>query len=124
MQPPPETAAIRVVDLRGMNGALAAQFMLDDFVNQPKHDVFRVRVSKDDKLPEALTIDNVNGKAIDPISLMIIKPELKDGVTSATAEVSTKVLVKYFVKGINRFEISYLDKGDKQSTEVIMNVQM
>ena len=57
-------------------------------------------------------------------SLTVTNPELKEGVTSATAEVSTKILSKYFVKGINRFEISYLDKGDKQSTEVIMNVQM
>jgi hypothetical protein len=42
------------VDLRSLSGAFSAEFMLDDFVNQPKHDVFRIRVSKDQQLPSNL----------------------------------------------------------------------
>jgi hypothetical protein len=118
-------AAPRSVDLRGMVDGLSAEFMLDDFLAQPKHDVFRIKVAKDGKLPDKLVIDSVNGKTIDAIPLTVKAPVTKDGeTTSAVAEVSPKVLAKHFAKGINRFEVAYTEDGQRKATEVVMDVQM
>lgn len=118
-------AAPRRVDLRSaMGGQFTAEFMLDDFIAQPKHDVFRIKVAKDDALPAKLVIDNVNGKPIDPIPLTVKNAASKDGQSTAVAEVSPKVLGKFFARGINRFEVSYDDGGQRKAAEVVMDVQM
>ena len=98
--------------------------MLDDFLNQPKHDVFRIKVGKDGKLPDKLVIDNVNGKPIEAIPLTVKNATANDGAASGVAEVSPKVLGKHFVRGINRCEVAYTEDGQRHATEVVMDVQM
>ena len=121
----PAAAPSRVVDLRGMmGGGLQAEFMLDDFLKQPKHDVFRIRLGMDGKLPDKLVIDTVNGKPIDAIPLTVKAPVTKDGEASGVAEISPKILAKHFAKGINRFEVAYTEDGQRHATEVVMDVQM
>jgi hypothetical protein len=118
-------AAPAVVDLRGMGvNALSAEFMLDDFAKQPKHDTFRIKVSKDGQLPARLVIDSVNGKQVDPIALTLKDVTANNGEASGVAEVGAKPVAKYFVRGINRFEVSYAEGGERHAAEVIMNVQM
>jgi hypothetical protein len=114
----------KVVDLRSMTNGLAADFMLDDFAKQPKHDIFRIKLAKDGQLPGPLFIDSVNGKSIEAIPLGVKDATSKDGEASGVGEVSAKVLAKYFVRGINRFEVAYRDGGQRQATEVVMDVQM
>jgi hypothetical protein len=120
----PAVAAPRVVDLRNVAGNLTAEFMLDDFIAQPKHDVFRIKLAKDGALPAKLVIDNVNGKPVDAIPLTLKSPATKDGEATAVAEVSPKVLAKHFARGINRFEVAYTEDGQRHATEVVMDVQM
>lgn len=117
-------AAPPVIDLRGTGDRLSADFMVDDFASQPKHDVFRLKLSKADQLPDKLVIDTVNGKPIDPIILDVKNTVVSGGEASGVGEVSAKVLSKYFARGINRFEVSYMDGGQRQATEVVMNIQM
>lgn len=117
-------SAPRRVDLRSMGTGLSAEFMLDDFVAQPKHDVFRIRVAKDETLPASLVIDNVNGKAIPAIPLVLKNLATQDGEATGVAEVSPKVLAKHFARGINRFEVAYDEDGQRKATEVVMDVQM
>jgi hypothetical protein len=120
-------AAPKVVDLRGMGGlgsGLSAEFMLDDFIAQPKHDTFRIKVAKEGQLPAQLVIDSVNGKSVDPIPLAVKSVEVHDGAASGVAEVGTKVVAKHFVRGINRFEVAYQDGGERHAVEVLMDVQM
>jgi hypothetical protein len=115
----------RRVDLRSMSGeALSAEFMLDDFLNQPKHDVFRIKLGKSGQLPTGLVIDSVNGKSIEPIPLTVKDVKVADGDASGVAEVSAKTLAKHFARGINRFEVAYTDGGERRATEVMMDVQM
>jgi hypothetical protein len=115
----------RTIDLRGMaDPGLSAEFMVDDFMNQPKHDTFRIKVSKDGQLPPKLYIDNVNGKPVEAIPLAVKGAAVKDGAASGTAEVSAKTLAKHFARGINRFEVAYDEDGQRKSTEVVMDVQM
>ena len=114
-----------VVDLRDTSGGLTADFMLEDFVAEPKHDVFRIKLAKAGALPAALVIDNVNGKPIDAIPLALKTPATTpDGQASGVAEVDAKTLTKYFARGINRFEVAYTEDGQRKATEVVMNVQM
>ena len=112
------------VDLRSFSDDLTAQFMLADFIGQPKHEAFRIKVSKPGELPKKLVIDSVNGKTIDPIPLTVTNETLVNNDASAMAETETKKIAKQFVKGINRFEVSYTENGQRHATEVIMNVQM
>ena len=115
----------RSIDLRGIgNPGLSAEFMVDDFVNQPKHDTFRIKVAKEGQLPGKLVIDNVNGKPVEAIPLTVKDTAAKEGETSGVAEVGAKSLAKYFQRGINRFEVAYDEGGQRRSTEVVMDVQM
>ena len=91
---------------------------------QPKHDTFRIKVTRDGTLPIKLVIDNVNGKPVDAIPLTLKSLATKDGESTAVAEVSPKVLTKFFAKGINRFEVAYTQDGQRHATEVVMDVQM
>lgn len=119
-----EPAAPAAIDLRGMGASLQTEFLLDDFIKQPKHETIRIRVSRSENFPQKLIIDSVNGKAITPINVTIKDVETKDGSTTALAEVPTKSIIKFFVKGINRFSVSSLENGSRDSSEVIMNVQI
>lgn len=124
---PAGTNTTKTVDLRGMGGfgaALSAEFMLDDFMAQPKHDTFRIKLAKDGQLPAQLFIDTVNGKPVEPIPLSVKDVIVKDGEATGVAEVGAKAVAKHFVRGINRFEVAYKDGSDRQATEVLMNVQM
>lgn len=113
------------MDLRALSGeALGAEFMLDDFLAQPKHDTFRISLSKDGQLPADLVIDNVNGKAIAPLKLSIKSPATSDGRSTEVAEISAKTLAKHFARGINRFEVAYQDGAERRAAEVVMDVQM
>jgi hypothetical protein len=114
----------RTIDLRGMGDELSADFMLDDFVAQPKHAVMRIRVSKEGALPAKLFVDSINGARVDPIPVVLTNVAVSGGSASGVAEVQTAVLAKHFVRGINRFDLGYDQGGARKETEVILNVQM
>jgi hypothetical protein len=120
----PAATAPRMVDLRAVSNDLSAEFMMDDFVSQPKHDTFRIKVAKDGGLPDKLVVDTVNGKPIDPLTVDLKAAATKDGTSTAVAEVPAKALAKYFARGINRFDVAYQDEGQRKATEVVMDVQM
>jgi hypothetical protein len=120
----PTTEAARTIDLRGLGDTLTADFMLDDFVAQPHHDLMRIKIAKEGKLPASLFIDSVNGAHVEPIAVTISGEAMKDGTMTGVAEVQTKALAKDFVRGINRFELAYKDGDARKAAEVILNVQM
>ena len=118
------SSAPRVVNLKALSEGLSAEFMLDDFLDQPKHDTFRIKVSKEGQLPANLVVDSVNGKPIEALPLNLGKVETKDGEASGVAEIRAKALARHFVRGINRFDVAYSENGERQATEVVMDVQM
>lgn len=117
-------SAPRVVNLSVLGTGLSADFMLDDFLDQPKHDTFRIKVSKDGGLPSKLFIDSVNGKTVEAIPLTVTNVETVGGDSSGVAAIGAKVLAKHFARGINRFEVAYTEDGKRAATEVVMDVQM
>ncbi|PXA87052.1 hypothetical protein DMC25_09225 [Caulobacter sp. D4A] len=114
----------RVVDLSGLAGGFDAEFMLDDFLDQPKHDTFKIKISLEGALPSKFVIDNVNGKSVEPLTLAVSDIQSKEGRTSAIAAIGAKALAKHFARGINRFEVAYDDGGVRKAAEVVMDVQM
>ena len=77
--------ASQTIDLRGLGDDLSAEFMVEDFIAQPKHEVMRIKVTKVDALPATLFIDSVNGAPIEPISV-----DLKDVVRTVRRLASPK----------------------------------
>jgi hypothetical protein len=119
--------APKTIDLRASSfggGDLTADFMLDDFIAQPKHEIMRIKLGKGDRLPSRILVDRINDKLVDPIPVTLKDVVVGNGAASAIAEVPTSALAKHFVKGINRFDLSYTDGTDRKATEVIINVQM
>ncbi|WP_423857607.1 hypothetical protein [Arenimonas sp.] len=120
-----EVASVPVINLGGVGVDYSAEAVLDDFmVPGAKPEVFKIKVVKDGAPPSKLFIDNVNGKSIQSIPLDIIDSNARDGVSTSMATVSIKTLSKQFQKGINRFEVSFIENGEKKSSEVILNIQM
>lgn len=115
----------KTVNLAGLVGdTFSADFMLDDFMAQSKHDTFRIKVTKTGEAPAKLVVDNVNGKPVPAIPLTLGKVEASGEDKVLVAEVGAKTLAKYFARGINRFEVAYDDAGQRKAAEVVMDVQM
>jgi hypothetical protein len=120
-----DVGSVPVINLSGVGVDYTAEAVLDDFmVPGAKPEVFKIKVIKEGAAPSKLVIDNVNGKSIQPIPLEIIDSVSRDGVTTSMTTVSIKTLSKQFPKGINRFEVSFVEGGEKKSSEVILNIQM
>ena len=112
------------LNLAGIAGGYSAEVMLDDFLKQEKPEVLRIKLNTDSPLPQKFVIDTVNGKGIDPLPLKLSDQKDADGSSSAVGEVAIKPLAKHFQKGINRFEVSYMDGADRKALELILDIQM
>lgn len=121
---PGAAPAPRTVNLTSLRTGLSAEFMLDDFMDQPKHEMFHIKVSRDGQLPSKFVIDSVNGKPVEALALPVSKVATVDGESTGVGEIKAKTLAKYFTKGINRFEVAYTEGGERKATEVVMDVQM
>lgn len=113
------------LNLTGLVGsAFSAEVLLDEFLQQEKPELLKLKVRRDEALPAALVIDSVNGRQVDPIALKLGTSSVADGTAEAIAEIRVKPLAKHFQKGINRFEVAFDDGGQRRATEVILDVQM
>jgi hypothetical protein len=115
----------QAISLSGLASVFSAEVVLDEFmVANAKPELFKIQILKPGALPPKLVIDNVNGKPVEPMPLVVTESKITNGNTQALATISIKTLSKTFQKGINRFEISYMENGQRFSTEVILNIQM
>lgn len=114
----------RVLDLSSLANAFSAEVLLDELLSQSKPETMRIKVTADNSLPAVFMIDNVNGKAIQPLPLTVIRTTQTESGTEAICEIRLKQLAKYFQKGINRFEVACTEGAERQATEVILDIQM
>lgn len=115
----------QAISLSGLASVFSAEVVLDEFmVANAKPELFKIQILKPGALPTKFVIDNVNGKPVEPMTLVVTESKTINGNTQALATISIKTLSKTFQKGINRFEISYMENGQRFSTEVILNIQM
>lgn len=112
------------INLSGVLSDYSAEFMLDEFVNSKKPEVFKIKITKVGAFPSEFMIDTVNDKPIEPISLKVTDQSVADGTTTAVGEVEIKKLGKHFQKGINRFDVAYKDGQERVGTEVLVEIQM
>lgn len=117
--------APQAINLSGMASVFSAEVQLDEFlVPNAKPENFKIEVVNPNALPSKLVIDNVNGKSITAIPMTIAESKTINGNTVAIATVNIKTLSQHFQKGINRFELSYMENGQRKSAETILNIQM
>jgi hypothetical protein len=121
---PLEVAVAPVIDLSGALSRLSAEVLLDNFQGEKKPEAFQIRVKGDGSPPQQLVIDSVNGQTVPPLPLEIKTTEPTQEAYTILAEIPIKTLAKHFQKGINRFEVSYSEGGNRISTEVILNIEM
>lgn len=114
----------RAINLDGLIKDYSAEFMLDEFLSEPKPKTFKFKILKVGAFPKEFRIDNVNDQAIDPITLKMGTREQQDDVTASIGEVEIKPLAKHFQKGINRVQVAYMDGDTRFATEVLIEIQM
>lgn len=124
IQLPPLAAVAPVIDLSGALSSFSAEVLLDNLQDEKKPEAFQIRVKGDGPPPQQLVIDSINGQTIPPLPLEIRTTKAKPEAYTILAEIRIKTLLKHFQKGINRFEVSYNEGGNRISTEVILNIQM
>src|SRR5262245_33151385 len=116
--PPP------VLNLANVASGFTADVDYQAFEKEEKPKVFRINLSVDGALPKEFVIDTVNGNPVDPIPLAITQSSPGADGSTAVGEVGIKKLLKHFIKGINRFDVSYQDDAGRHATEVILNIQI
>ena len=112
------------LNLAGIAGGYSAAIMLDDFLKQARPEVLKIRLTTESPLPAKFVIDTVDGKPIDPLPLKLSDQADADGSATAVGEVAIKPLAKHFQKGINRFDVAYMNGSDRKAQELILDIQM
>lgn len=113
-----------VINLANLASGFSADVDYAAFEKEEKPKVFRINLAVDGALPKEFVIDTVNGNPVDPIPLAITQSTPGAEGSTAVGEVGIKKLLKHFIKGINRFDVSYQDDTGRHSTEVILNIQI
>lgn len=120
-----EASSLPAISLSGMWEPLTANILLDDFmVANAKPEVFKIHITKQGAFPPRFVIDSVNGKPVEAMPLEIKESNVEDGNVDAIATIKIKTLAKHFQKGINRFEVAYIENGERTAVETILNIQM
>jgi len=94
-------------------------------VKKPKY--FDFLITTDLAAPSVFMIDVVNSVEIKPIDLEVLSVETdeENEERSVRANVKIKPLAKKFKKGINTFEISYIDiDGERVAEEVTLQIEI
>lgn len=93
-------------------------------VEKPKY--FDFLITTDLSAPPEFSIDVVNNVEIKPIKLDVLSVETDEENEEQLirANVKIKTLAKKFKKGINTFEVSYDDQGERVSEEVTLQIEM
>ena len=108
-----------VIQLANLSSALEADIDYDKLLAQKKPKNFPLTLSVDESYTgQSIVVDSVNGNSVEPIQVSM------DATSPTTAEISIKQLSKHFQKGINRFEVAYMDGDDRVAAEIIMEIQL
>lgn len=124
LQKPIETVEAPVINLSKAISGFSAEVLMDNLQNEKEPEYFIIRVETHNSVPQNLNIDVVNGKPLQkPIELEISNTQPRDQGATLLTRVKIKKLAENFQRGINRFEVSYMENGQRIGTEVVLNVQ-
>jgi len=114
-----------VIDLSSFTSDdIVAELLYEKLAEQKKPKYFEFLVTVPEEAPRSFVIDRINGEEIDPIKLKSKSEIVEDEEAIINATVKIKTLVKKFQKGINTIEISYGEKEDRVSTEIVVNLEI
>ena len=116
----------RSINLSSMMSGFEVEVLYDLLANEKKPKYFDFLITTGLDAPKSFVIDVVNSGEVSPISLGVLSVEedLAVDERAVRANVSIKTLAKQFRKGINTFEIAYVDDGERVAEEVVLQIEM
>ena len=74
--------------------------------------------------PEKFIIDSINGVEIKAMKMKTVSVDQREDEKDVRTRIKIKPLAKQFKKGINRFDVSYVDEeGVRQASEIILDIE-
>jgi len=115
-----------VIDLGSIMSGFSVEVLYDLLTNVKKPKYFDFLITTDLDAPSEFSIDVVNNAEITPIELEVLSVETdeENEEKAVRAKVRIKTLAKKFKKGINTFELSYYNDGERVSEEVTLQIEM
>ena len=118
---------IRTVSLGAIMSDFDVQVLYDELTKVDKPKYFDFQISAPVNAPDEYVIDKINGSSVEALKLEFVSSEiLEDDVQkSVRAKIKIKPLAKQFKKGINTFDVSYMDsENERVAQEVLLRIEM
>ncbi len=116
----------RKINLGSVMSGFSVEVLYDMLMEVEKPKYFDFLITTDLDAPSEFSIDVINNAEIKPIELEVLSVEIDEEEEEKTvrANVKIKTLAKKFKKGINTFEVSYDDGGERVAEEIILDIEM
>ncbi len=116
----------RVINLSSFMSGFDVEVLYEELAKTKKPKKFDFLITAPSDAPDIFVIDTINGKSIEPIELKVLSVEVdeEEEEKAVRVNVSIKKLAKLFKKGINTFEVSYIDDGERVAEEVILQIEI
>ena len=114
------------INLGRIMSGFSVEVLYDLLTDVKKPKFFDFLITTDLDAPSEFSIDVVNNVEIKPIELEILAVETdeENEEKSVRANVRIKALAKKFKQGINTFEVSYVNDGERVSEEVVLQIEI
>lgn len=116
----------RVINLSSYMSGFDVEVLYEELAKTNKPKKFDFLITAPSDAPDIFVIDRINGKSIEPIELKVLSVVIdeEEEEKAVRVNVSIKKLAKLFKKGINTFEVSYTDDGERVAEEVILQIEI
>ena len=114
------------INLGSIMSGFSVELLYDLLTETKKPKFFDFLITTDLDAPSEFSIDVINDAEIKPIGLEVLSVETdeENEEKSIRAKVKIKTLAKKFKKGINTFEVSYDNNGERVSEEVTLKIEI
>ena len=120
------TKPMQTIYLGSFLSGFDVEVLYKELAKEKKPKYFDFLITAPIDAPDQFVIDIINGENTEPIDLNVLSVDVNDEDEEKLIRVNVKIklLVKRFKKGINTFEISYIDNGERVSEEVILQIEI
>lgn len=120
------TKPMQTINLGSFLSGFDVEILYKELAKEKKPKYFDFLITAPLDAPDQFVIDIINGENTEPIDLNVLSVNVNDEDEEKLVRVNVKIklLVKRFKKGINTFEVSYTDNGERVSEEVILQIEI
>lgn len=120
------TKPMQTIYLGSFLSGFDVEILYQELAKEKKPKYFDFLITAPLDAPDQFVIDIINGENTEPIDLNVLSVNVNDEDEEKLVRVNVKIklLVKRFKKGINTFEVSYTDNGERVSEEVILQIEI